>query len=368
MRILFALPGLHRVSRGAEIAFEQLARQIAVMPDYQVTLIGSGYPQPDCPYKFIHAPCIPREKFTKWPIIPYLLRGYFVYEELTFVPGLLRSFDPDAYDITVTCSYPYTNWVLRARRQNGYPKHAFVTQNGDWMCYSNDWENRHFDCDGLVCTNPEYFERNCDRYPSVLIPNGVDPDLFKPGYGDRTAFKLPNQVPLVLMVSALMPSKRVLEGIGCVAKLPEVHLAVAGDGTLRNEVQTVGTELLGDRFHWLTVPKEKMPDLYRCADVVLHMSQDEPFGNVYIEALATGLPVVAHDWKVTRWILEEQAIFVDTSNEEAVVDGLHHAFSAQTEMAINNRRNLVESRFSWTHIAEQYCNFFEQICSESSRG
>ena len=42
-----------------------------------------------------------------------------------------------------------------------------------------------------------------------------------------------------------------------------------------------------------------MPGLYRSAEVLLHMSVDEPFGNIYVEALASGLPVVTHDGSST---------------------------------------------------------------------
>ena len=44
MRILFALPGLHRHDRGAEVAFIAIARELA-RAGHAVTLIGSG-PRP----------------------------------------------------------------------------------------------------------------------------------------------------------------------------------------------------------------------------------------------------------------------------------------------------------------------------------
>lgn len=361
MRVLFALPGLHRVMRGAETAFEQLAKHLAMLPNHEVTLIGSGQPRPDMPYRFYHAPCIPRERFENWPVLPYL-RGHYVYEELTFLPGLFKAYREQDYDVTVTCSYPYVNWLLRAKRHQGTPRHIFVTQNGDWMCHSQDSEYRHFNCDGLVCTNPEYFERNRDRYPSVLIPNGVDPTLFTPEAGDRRAYHLPETVPLVIMASALTPDKRVLEGIRSVAKLPDVCLAIAGDGELRSEVQALGETLLGDRFRWLKLPSDQMPGFYQCADVLLHMSQDEPFGNVYLEALATGLPIVAHDKKITRWILEDCGVYVDTADEVAVAEGIRTALTQKSEAAIAHRRALVDRRFTWSRLAEQYSEFFEKIC------
>lgn len=360
MRILFALPGFHRVMRGAETALEQVAKHIALMPGYEVTMIGSGQPKDNTPYKFQHVPCIPRERFERFPSLPYL-RGHYVYEELTFAARLMGAYNPADYDVTVSCSYPYTNWVLRAKRGDHSPKHVFVTQNGDWMCHAKNWEFRHFDCDGLVCTNPEYYENHHDRYLSKLIPNGVDPNVFKPGSSDRRAYNLPEQGPLVLMVSALIPSKRVIEGIRAVARLPNVCLAIAGDGELRSEVQALGQELLGDRFRLLKLRPEQMPGLYQCADAVLHMSQDEPFGNVYIEALASGLPVVAHDWRVTRWILEDCGIFVDTSDLQSTADLVQIALTQNSRSAIQRRRELVERRFTWSRLAEQYCTLFNQV-------
>jgi hypothetical protein len=111
MRVLFALPGLHRYDRGAEVAFISIAKHLASAGD-SVTLIGSGKPREGANYRFLHASCFGRENLEWLPKIP-VLRSEFAYEELTFVPALLNQFRPAEYDVTVTCSYPFTNWVLR---------------------------------------------------------------------------------------------------------------------------------------------------------------------------------------------------------------------------------------------------------------
>src|SRR5689334_15448756 len=111
MRILFALSGLHRVHRGAEVAFISIATELASRGD-EVTLIGSGPEEEARPYRYIQAPAISRERFERWPRLP-MFRSETVWEEATFIPGLLRKYDPAAYDLTVTCSYPFTNWALR---------------------------------------------------------------------------------------------------------------------------------------------------------------------------------------------------------------------------------------------------------------
>ena len=360
LRVLFALPGLHRVVRGAEVAFESVAREIARIPGFSVTLIGSGETRPGEPYDYRRVRCIRREKFEKWPSLPYL-RGHYAYEELTFSPGLWRSYSPSEFDITVTCGYPYASWILRRGRSKGGPKHIFVTQNGDWVVSAGNWEFKHFSCDGLICTNPQYYERHKDRFRTALIPNGVDPDVFHPGPADRTAFGLPVDAPVALMVSALIPSKRVIEGIQAAAKVPGLHLLIAGDGELRDEVKSLGQKLMGERFHNSTFPRSRMPDLYRVADVFLHMSQDEPSANAYLEAMSTGLPVVAHDWEVVRWTLGGQGIVVDTNNIDAVAGALQAALEKRSETDIAGRVEMIRARFAWKSIAKDYGSFFEHV-------
>jgi glycosyltransferase involved in cell wall biosynthesis len=365
LKILFALPGLHQVARGAEVAFEEVARRIATRPGFEVTLIGSGPRRRDEPYRYVQSPCIARERFEKFPSIPYL-RDHYAYEELSFAPGLIRAFSPAQFDITVTCAYPYTNWALRSRRRNGWPRHVFVTQNSDWMIRLRNSEYKHFGCDGLICINPEYYQRHHDHWPSVLIPNGVDPKIFRPGLADRQKFGLPADKPVVLMASALSSHKRVLEGIRAVPLLEDAYLVVAGEGEQRADVLALGNRLLPDRFRLVSLQHADMPGLYRSANVFLHMSQEEPFGIVYIEALASGLPIVAHDRDLTRWILEDQAVLVDTSDQRAVADGLVRAMNQCGEGDIRARHETAQRRFSWESISEQYCLFFEKIAGVKS--
>lgn len=359
MRILFALPGLHRVDRGAEIAFISIARELA-RTGHEVTLLGSGHERPGEPYRYLRAPAIRRERFERYPKIP-VFRGETSWEEASFVPGLLRRFKPSDYDVTMTCAYPFTNWALRRPAFGHRPKHVFVTQNGDWAAFSDNSEYRLFDCDGLICTNPDYLERNRQRYRAVLIPNGVDIGRFRPGNADRGAFGLPSGVPIVLMVSALIASKNVREGIAAVAALPDAVLVVAGDGPLRLEIDDLAGKLLPNRFVNLTVSADRMPDLYRAADVFMHLSVDESFGNVFLEAMATGLPVVAYQSDRTRWIVGDQAYFAIREDPASLPAKIASALGAEpgTKNDFVKRAQI----FSWPAIAMQYETFFKDVCA-----
>lgn len=357
MRICFVLPGLHRVHRGAEVAFESVATKLGRSGE-SVTLIGSGWGKPGRPYRFVHAPLVERERFERFPKMPFL-RSEFMYEDASFVPGLLARYRPGDYDVTVTCSFPYVHWAL-GRPARRSPAHVFVTQNGTWPLETDVGEARWFSCDGLVCTNPEYLARHGEDWFSTLIPNGVDLDRFGPGDAERDRLGLPLDAPIVLMVSAAMASKRVDAAIRAMATVPDAHLVVAGDGPEREALDALAAERIPGRFTRLTLPATEMGALYRSADVFLHTTLLESFGNVYIEAMATGLPVVAHDSSVTRWILGDHARLVDTTDEAVLSEALREALETGTGDPLAAAAEAAE-RFSWASVGAQYRDFLAQV-------
>ncbi len=370
MRIAFVLPGLHRVQRGAETAFESLARAMAGDARDRVTLYGTGTARPGEPYRFVATRAVPRERFEGWPKLPPL-RTEFAWEELTWLPSLLRHYRASDHDVTITCSYPFTNWLLRWRgRRGGRPVHVYVTENGDWPTHRSSGEYRLFGCDGLVCTNPSYLaaqQGGARPWRSTLIPNGVDARRFTPGPAERSRHGLPPDVPIVLMASALNPNKRVLDGIRAVAALDDPWLVVAGDGAMRGEVDRLAAAAMPGRFRRLTVAADQMPGLYRSATAFLHLARDESFGNVYIEALASGVPVVAHDCPTARWILGDDARLVDSDRPgavtEALADVLLGRWKPPEDAAAQTAR-----RFDWAVIAAEYRRFLEDVVTWKNGG
>jgi glycosyltransferase involved in cell wall biosynthesis len=358
MRILFVLSGLHRYNRGAEIAFISIASELAKSGD-TVTLIGSGNEPASAPYRFLHAASIRRENFESFPFMPSL-RNEGAYEELTFIPDLLRRYKLADYDVTLTCSYPFTNWILRRPSIGGSrPPHVFVTQNGDWPAYARNSEFYFFGCEGLVCTNPEYYERNKQRWRCRLIPNGVDCNRFSPGLAEHEKFGLPPDRLIVLMVSALIPSKRVGVAIEAVSRIPDAHLVVAGDGPLRQSIDAAAAKNLPGRFTRLSVAPENMAALYRSANVFLHLSKDEPSSLAFVEAMACGLPVVAHDLPRLRYIAGDDAFLMDTEDPIAIARQIECARYTTPNQIV--KRSMKMAAFSWTNIAMMYRSFLHEI-------
>jgi glycosyltransferase involved in cell wall biosynthesis len=360
LRFLFALPGFHAEERGAEVALLAVADHLARSGD-DVTVIGTGPNRPAAAYAYRKIAAIGRRRLEWLPHFPPF-RSETVWEDATFAFNLRRAYRPADFDVTVTCNFPFTHWVLR--RSGGAaaaPLHLFVTQNGDWPAVSDGAEFRYFSCDGLVCTNPDYQQRNCERWRTTLIPNGIDPARFAGVKGDRPAFGLPENVPVVLMVSALIESKRVLDGMRAVALLDGVHLAVAGDGPLRGEVEALAAEILPGRFTRLTLPSDRMPALYRSVDAFLHMSLQESFGNVFVEAMAAGLPIVGHDSDRLRWIVGERETLCDTRDAEALTGAI-----GRGQAIGQGDPDPRAETFAWSRIAARYRAFATELLARKA--
>lgn len=358
LRFLFALPGFHVEERGAEVALLAVAERLALGGD-EVTVIGSGPERPGTAYAYRQAAAIGRRRLEWLPRFPPF-RSETAWEDATFAFNLRRAYRPSEFDITVTCNFPFTHWTLR--RTGGAaaaPLHIFVTQNGDWPAHNDESEFRFFSCDGLVCTNPDFEARNRDRWRTALIPNGIDPLRFKGVEGNRAAFGLPEGKPIVLMVSALIETKRVLAGMRAVAGMEDVHFVVAGDGPLRDQVEALAAEILPVRFTRLTLSFDRMPALYRSVDAFLHMSLQESFGNVFVEAMAAGLPIVGHDSERLRWIVGERDTLCDTEDEAALAAAIARALSAG-----RGEPDPRAQAFTWPEIAARYRAFAAELVAE----
>jgi glycosyltransferase involved in cell wall biosynthesis len=370
LKIAMILPGLGRVHRGAETGFIELGRALNKYPDLDIQLFGSGTDVP--PGLKIHTlPVIKREFFERWPKLP-VFRSENEYEEFSFTMSLIlrKSRELRKFHIGFHCSFPFTNWFLQKLSRRGGPKPVYVTQNGDWPCRAESREYRSFHCAGLVCTRPDFYERHRDRYRCTSIPNGVDPQLFQPRSPDSFIGdpRIPANSKVVLMVSAFIPSKRVLDGIRAIAKVPETFLVLAGDGPERQAVMELAQKELPGRHLLLgSVRREQMPHWFKRADVFLHMSQDESFGIVYLEAASSGLAQVVHSSPTTQWILGETAIAVNTSDVGDVSEGLRAALVPDRANQLGRTaRQRVLSDWTWEIQAEKYRNFFYQLQSSSS--
>ncbi|MBB4098362.1 glycosyltransferase [Sphingomonas kyeonggiensis] len=141
------------------------------------------------------------------------------------------------------------------------------------------------------------------------ITTGVDLTRFAPR--DRAATKAALGVtgPLVLSVGALIPLKGHDIVIDAVATLPRVSLWIAGEGPGRKRIEAQIEGLgLGDRVKLLgSVPPDRVAAALAAADAMALASEREGLANAWLEALASGTPIVIPDVGGARQVVTAPA-------------------------------------------------------------
>ncbi len=188
---------------------------------------------------------------------------------------------------------------------------------------------------------------------SVYIPNGVDLAKF------TTKSLNTSNKKTILSVGAFTNQKRHELVIKAVSKMNNVNLIIAGGGGDKKvDLQNLGSELLGDRFKIIQTTNDKMPGVYKMADVFTLASKTyESFGIVLVEAMATNLPIVATNDPIRREIVGDAGLYVDPTNTE------HYANTLEKALNINwkNKPREQAERFSWDKISLQYEELFKKL-------
>jgi glycosyltransferase involved in cell wall biosynthesis len=138
------------------------------------------------------------------------------------------------------------------------------------------------------------------RAPSQVVSNGIDLNVYSPGAADeslRRRYALPAGRPLILSVGRLSPEKRADVLIEAVATqdVADTVLALAGSGPDEGRLRELAARRgVSERVRFLGfIPGTDLPGLYRLADVFAIASEAELQSLVTMEAMASGLPVVA---------------------------------------------------------------------------
>lgn len=190
---------------------------------------------------------------------------------------------------------------------------------------------------------------------TIYIPNGIDLNLFNPK-GEKA--NIPLSKPIILAVGAPEKGKRLKLAIKAVSKLKNGSLLVLGGGYEEKEIRTFGKRHLGNKFLMKSVPFEEIPKYYRAANLfTLPSWKHEAFGLVYLEAMASGMPVVATDDELRRNIIGNAGILVDSTNINAYARALKKALKTDWGDKPRNQAK----KFSWENVTDQYEDLFSSL-------
>ncbi len=201
----------------------------------------------------------------------------------------------------------------------------------------------------------------------TTVPHGVDTGEFRPQQEEHPAVS--EDRPTLLFVGRLITQKRVDLAINALAETShtDVELLIAGSGRSKQRLSELAAERgVSDRVEFLGFVKEDLPILYSSVDTLLFTSKYEGFGLVFLEALASGTPVVGTPvGGIPDIVADGETGYVVPADPEAFARKIDHlADHPETlERMSEAARASVEHR-TWDHVAAQVEDVYEQVCDE----
>ncbi len=217
-----------------------------------------------------------------------------------------------------------------------------------------------------------------------VVPNTFDAARFtigpKPAYLLMRYGLTPKQ-PVIMTVSRLAVSERykghrqILQGLHNVRnQFPGLRYLVVGSGDDMPRLRTIvqNSDLEDCVIFAGHVPAEELPDHYKLCDVFAMPSCKEGFGIVFLEAMASGKPVVAGnlDGSVDALDQGRLGILVDPHDSMNIAENICKALGRRQPEAVWNSpellRNAVISQFGYERVRPMLAKVVDQLMGHSS--
>jgi len=386
VRIFFSCSGVGITNRGIESFFREAFDGLRGTEGIEIMLYkGAGNQKSDERVLWN----LPRTgSCAQWLGRAINRNGYVAEQLSTFLP-MVRAIRRERPDIVFYSDSNLGFQLFRWRKQIGVPFRLLFSNGGP--CHPP------FDrTDYVQQVAPLYYDEAVKAGESAerhrMVPYGISVPEGSPvcETAERDAIRrrlgLPTHRPIILSVGWISAKQKRMDYlIKEVERLKEKVERPRSDfrgrksandpylvmlGAMDDEsaaIVSLARERLGEtNFLARSVPYEEVANYYRAADLFVLASLQEGFGRVFLEALIHGLPVIAHDHPVMRFVLGTEGNFGDLSRDGAIADLIESTLKKETvPEAPQRRRESVRKRFSWPVLALQYqdmfCDCFEKV-------
>jgi glycosyltransferase involved in cell wall biosynthesis len=208
--------------------------------------------------------------------------------------------------------------------------------------------------------------RTCPGLRYSVVPNGVDLKLFYPSESPAVA----NRRRLrCLAVARLVERKGLGELIRAFAQLPRgrYELEIVGDGPDERALRQLAFHLgVAHEIRFTgALDRIGVARRYREADMFTLPSSAEAFGNVFAEALASGLPIVASDVGGIPELVEHgvNGLLVPAGKPRALAQAIQYLANdpeLRSEMGARNRAK-AETTLEWSQVTTRYLSVYHGV-------
>jgi len=200
-----------------------------------------------------------------------------------------------------------------------------------------------------------------------VIPNFVDTEAYHPAPCEIV--EQPEHDIVVAHVSNFRAVKRVEDAVYAMCmvtkRAPGARLMLIGDGPERHGIERLIDKMDLRRNITLTGYRSDVPELLRCADTLVLPSETESAPLTILEAMSTGLPVIATRVGGVPEIVEDgrTGFLVPLKHPEDIAEkilGLHADREKLRRMGAAAREAVLE-RYSTDRVVKQYLEVYEAV-------
>ena len=371
VKVFLICSGLGHVNRGYESFARECFEALASDPSLQITLVQGG----DTSISgSITVPNLPRDRpwtqqIARWLHFHKTLNDPYTLEQITFFLGLIPQLQQHRPDVVFLSDFTLATLLWHWRRINKL-NYKILFSNGapngppfSRMDYVQHLTPTHYQWAIEAGEPPE---------KHTIIPYGIKVSpQFTPISPDqkqslRRQLNLPEHGTILLSVAALNISHKRLDYlIQGVAALPEPrpHLVMLGQQNAETpQVLELAHSRLGSQgFTVRTVSAGQVSLYYQTADLFILTSLQEGLPRVFLEAMAHGLPCLAHDYEVSRFVLTDSDLLGDFQQPGTLGQLLIQA--CQKSQSLHYQQQQHQSgydRFSWDSLQSQYIDMIHR--------
>ncbi|MBU2068454.1 glycosyltransferase family 4 protein, partial [Patescibacteria group bacterium] len=205
-----------------------------------------------------------------------------------------------------------------------------------------------------------------------IVSNGVDVEKFKRA-DNQTIEELKRELgirneKIILTVSRLVKKNGIDDLIkaGQYLDFP-FKILIAGSGEQEKELKDLTKKLeFENKVIFLgQIDYNDLPKYYSSSDIFVRPSLSEGLGNVFLEAMATGLPVIGTKVGGIPDFLEDRktGLFCEVNNPKSIANKIKEVLENDQlrKTLIDNGLNLVREKYTWDSVAQKMENIFEKL-------
>jgi len=204
------------------------------------------------------------------------------------------------------------------------------------MALQARWEKIHVECADSVITTSEYAAERIQQLYRVANRPTVVPELIDLGSWQRSLRSVSTEMDhgkfVVLCVCRFYPRKRLEVLLGAAerlrSKIPELEVRMVGGGPEWGRLKTIWRrKKLEGVVKWrLNLKQEELAAEYKMCTIFCLPSVQEGFGIVFLEAMASGKPIVAARAAAVPEVVRH-GVLVEPESVESLADGIYSLYA-----------------------------------------